>query len=302
MHGYFFDAPPQEESPDGSNPMDLSPQLPLRNLGAEVENIEKFFLLGLITPAPERNVLKELEVDFKERAKTGDLQALQNFIEPHLQTPDIRILHNIDFIQKELSHAPKEINDYYEFRHDSARNFIKRLRRVCRRLQDFCGKTFTMTSCEMDRLEAIMRACQHPNIAFGNGLNYLRFIGTNDQPTGLISALPALIVAYSLIHQVPGQVKELEEKFTEDLFRWKTLSALNEPDPFGLFEEAVCAAFALKSFPKATAFYVPGNEMVPPGVANRYPGDPIVVAQLQSVAFDFFLQASCGKSSMLCLC
>jgi hypothetical protein len=246
MHGYFFDAPPQEESPDGSNPMDLSPQLPLRNLGAEVENIEKFFLLGLITPAPERNVLKELEVDFKERAKTGDLQALQNFIEPHLQTPDIRILHNIDFVQKELSHAPKEINDYYEqliertqpgphdlhsppdaqvpadkivdytesyrFRHDSARNFIKRLRRVCRRLQDFCGKTLTMTSCEMDRLEAIMRACQHPNIAFGNGLNYLRFIGTNDQPTGLISALPALIVAYSLIHQVPGQVKELEEK------------------------------------------------------------------------------------------
>ncbi|EXM02331.1 hypothetical protein FOIG_06590 [Fusarium odoratissimum NRRL 54006] len=36
-------------------------------------------------------------------------------------------------------------------------------------------------------------------------------------------------------------------KFNEDLGRWKTLSTQNQPDPFGLFQEVVGAAFALKS-------------------------------------------------------
>ncbi|KAG7434794.1 hypothetical protein Forpi1262_v005122 [Fusarium oxysporum f. sp. raphani] len=145
--------------------------MPLRDLDSEIENIEKFFLLGLSQPAQERDGLKELEANFKKSAKTGDLQALQTLTNPHLQTPDINILHSIDFIQNELSLASKEINDYYH-----------------------------------------------------------------------------------LIHQAPGQVKELEQKFNEDLGRWKTLSAQNQPDPFGLFEEVDGAAFALKTFPRAAPF------------------------------------------------
>ncbi|KAM5384885.1 hypothetical protein ACJA88_002732 [Fusarium oxysporum] len=104
------------------------------------------------------------------------------------------------------------------------------------------------------------------------------------------------------IKLAPGQVKELEQKFNEDLGRWKTLSAQNQPDPFGLFQEVVGAAFALKSFPRAQPLSVPGNEGLPPRVANMHPFNPNVFAQLQYVAFDFFLQASSGKSSMPCLC
>ncbi|KAH7178566.1 hypothetical protein DER46DRAFT_633268 [Fusarium sp. MPI-SDFR-AT-0072] len=302
MHQYPFYEPPQEESPDGSGPMSLSPQLPLRDLDSELENIEEFFLLGLSQPAQERDGLKKLEADFKESAKTGDLQALQKLINPHLQPPDVRILHNIDFIQNELSLAPKEISDYYQLRYDSARNFIKRLRLVCRRLQGFCTNRLSLKGCEMDRLGRLEGLCQHPDVVLGNGLHYLRLIGTNDQPVDLISTFAALIVVYSLIRQVPGQVKELEEKFNEDLGRWKTLSTQNQQDPFGLLEEVVGAAFALKSFPRAAPLYVPGNEGIPPGVANMHPFNPNVFAQLQSVAFDFFLQASSGKSSMPYLC
>ncbi|RKK74700.1 hypothetical protein BFJ69_g8267 [Fusarium oxysporum] len=178
--------------------------MPLRDLDSEAKNIEKLFLLGLSQPAQERDGLKELEANSKESAKTGDLQALQTLTNPHLQPPDIKILHNIDFIQNELSLASKEISDYYQF--------------------------------------------------------------------------------------------------NEDLGRWKTLSAQNQPDPFGLFEEVVGAAFALKTFPRAAPLYVPGNEGLPPRVANMHPFNPNVFAQLQSVAFDFFLQASSGKSSMPCLC
>lgn len=94
--------------------MSLFPQMPLRDLDSEIENIEKFFLLGLSQPAQERDGLKELEANFKESAKTGDLQALQTLTSPHLQPPDIKILHSIDFIQNEFSLASKEISDYYQ--------------------------------------------------------------------------------------------------------------------------------------------------------------------------------------------
>ncbi|ENH65237.1 hypothetical protein FOC1_g10005767 [Fusarium oxysporum f. sp. cubense race 1] len=201
---------PPQESPDGSSPMSLFPQMPLRDLDSEIENIEKFFLLGLSQPAQERDGLKELEANFKKSAKTGDLQALQTLTNPHLQPPDIKILHSIDFIQNELSLASKEISDYYQ-----------------------------------------------------------------------------------------RQAKS--KSWNRNLGRWKTLSAQNQPDPFGLFEEVVGAAFALKTFPRAAPLYVPGNEGLPPRVANMHPFNPNVFAQLQSVAFDFFLQASSGKSSMPCL-
>ncbi|KAI3587625.1 hypothetical protein IWW34DRAFT_813216 [Fusarium oxysporum f. sp. albedinis] len=293
---------PPQESPDGSSPMSLFPQMPLRDLDSEIENIEKFFLLGLSQPAQERDGLKELEANFKESAKTGDLQALQTLTNPHLQPPDIKVLHSIDFIQNELSLASKEISDYYQLRYNSARNFIKRIKLVCRRLQKFLTKEPSVTGCEKHRLRTTQGLFRHPKVVLGNGLHYLRLTGTNYQPLDLISAFSALIVASSLIHQAPGQVKELEQKFNEDLGRWKTLSAQNQPDPFGLFQEVVGAAFALKSFPRAAPLYVSGNEGLPPRVANMHPSNPNVFAQLQSVAFDFFLQASSGKSSMPCLC
>ncbi|EXM33551.1 hypothetical protein FOTG_02183 [Fusarium oxysporum f. sp. vasinfectum 25433] len=293
---------PPQESPDGSSPMSLFPQMPLRDLDSEIENIEKFFLLGLSQPAQERDGLKELEANFKESAKTGDLQALQTLTNPHLQPPDIKILHSIDFIQNELSLASKEISDYYQLRYNSARNFIKRIKLVYWRLQKFLTKELSVTGCEKHRLRTTQGLFRHPKVVLGNGVHYLRLIGTNYQPLDLISAFSALIVASSLIHQAPGQVKELEQKFNEDLGRWKTLSAQNQPDPFGLFEEVVGAAFALKTFPRAAPLYVPGNEGLPPRVANMHPFNPNVFAQLQSVAFDFFLQASSGKSSMPCLC
>uniref|UniRef100_A0A0D2XK28 Uncharacterized protein n=1 Tax=Fusarium oxysporum (strain Fo5176) TaxID=660025 RepID=A0A0D2XK28_FUSOF len=154
---------PPQESPDGSSPMSLFPQMPLRDLDSEIENIEKFFLLGLSRPAQERDGLKELEANFKESAKTGDLQALQTLTNPHLQPPDIKILHSIDFIQNELSLASKEISDYYQ-----------------------------------------------------------------------------------------RQAKS--KSWNRNLGRWKTLSAQNQPDPFGLFQEVFGAAFALKSFPRAAPF------------------------------------------------
>ncbi|EWZ00669.1 hypothetical protein FOYG_00487 [Fusarium oxysporum NRRL 32931] len=293
---------PPQESPDGSSPMSLFPQMPLRDLDSEIENIEKFFLLGLSQPAQERDGLKELEANFKESAKTGDLQALQTLTNPHLQPPDIKILHSIDFIQNELSLASKEISDYYQLRYNSARNFIKRIKLVCRRLQKFLTKELSVTGCEKHRLRTTQGLFRHPKVVLGNGLHYLRLTGTNYQPLDLISAFSALIVASSLIHQAPGQVKELEQKFNEDLGRWKNLSVQNQPDPFGLFQEVVGAAFSLKSFPRAAPLYVPGNEGLPPRVANMHPFNPNVFAQLQSVAFGFFLQASSGKSSMPCLC
>ncbi|EWZ46710.1 hypothetical protein FOCG_11408 [Fusarium oxysporum f. sp. radicis-lycopersici 26381] len=287
---------PPQESPDGSSPMSLFPQMPLRDLDSEIENIEKFFLLGL----------------------------------------NIKILHSIDFIQNELSLASQEISGYYQsliqrtqpgphdfhsspypqmptdkivdytesyrLRYNSARNFIKRIKLVCRRLQKFLTKEPSVTGCEKHRLRTTQGLFRHPKVVLGNGLHYLRLTGTNYQPLDLISAFSALIVASSLIHQAPGQVKELEQKFNEDLGRWKTLSAQNQPDPFGLFQEVVGAAFALKSFPRAQPLSVPGNEGLPPRVANMHPFNPNVFAQLQYVAFDFFLQASSGKSSMPCLC
>ncbi|KAF4498357.1 hypothetical protein FAGAP_5482 [Fusarium agapanthi] len=310
---YHYHDPPQEESPDGSNLMSLFPQMPLRDLHFELENITEFFSLACTAPAEDRDNLKDLEDDFRESMKRGDLQALQELINPYLQPPNIRILHNIDFIQNELSDAPKEISDYYQHliqrtkpgphdlqvppkakaqtnkintileytnsydsRYDSARNFIKRLR----------------LRCEMDRLGEVMELCLQPGDALENGLQYLQSIGTNDQPVDLISALPALIVAYSLIHQVPGQDKELEERFNKDLGRWKAISIQNQPDPFSLFEGAAGAAFAVKSFPRAADLYAPGNEVIPPNFANMYPPNLNRTAQLQSVAFDFFLQAS----------
>ncbi|KAF4440194.1 hypothetical protein FACUT_3717 [Fusarium acutatum] len=303
---YPYQEPPQEESPDGANGMSLFPQMPLRDLDSELQNIQEFFSLGCNAPAQDRDNLKELEADFRESAKTGDLQALQELINPYLQPPEIRILHNIDFIQNELSNAPKEISDYYQqliqctqpgphdlhasleaqeptdrifeyteshkSRYDSARNFIRRLR----------------LRCEMDRLVEVKGRCQQPGVILQNGLQYLQSIGTNGQLVDLISALPALIVAYSLIHQVPGPVKELEERFNKDLGRWKVISVQNQPDPFSLFEGAAGAAFAVKSFPNDADLYAPGNEVI----ANMCPLNLNRTAQLQSVAFDFFLQAS----------
>lgn len=237
---------PPQESPDGSSPMSLFPQMPLRDLDSEIENIEKFFLLGLSQPAQERDGLKELEANFKESAKTGDLQALQTLTNPHLQPPDIKILHSIDFIQNELSLASQEISGYYQsliqrtqpgphdfhsspypqmptdkivdytesyrLRYNSARNFIKRIKLVCRRLQKFLTKELSVTGCEKHRLRTTQGLFRHPKVVLGNGLHYLRLTGTNYQPLDLISAFSALIVASSLIHQAPGQVKELEQK------------------------------------------------------------------------------------------
>ncbi|KAJ4101467.1 hypothetical protein NW756_001888 [Fusarium oxysporum] len=150
-----------------------------------------------------------------------------------------------------------KIVDYtesYRLRYNSARNFIKRIKLVCWRLQKFLTKELSVTGCEKHRLRTTQGLFRHPKVVLGNGLHYLRLIGTNYQPLDLISAFSALIVASSLIHQAPGQVKELEQKFNEDLGRWKTLSAQNQPDPFGLFEEVVGAAFALKTFPRAAPF------------------------------------------------
>ncbi|EMT66302.1 hypothetical protein FOC4_g10006703 [Fusarium odoratissimum] len=121
---------PLKESPDGSSPISLFPQMPLRDLDSEVENIEKLFLLGLSQPAQERDGLKELEANFKESRRQATYRL--------------------------LSLAPKEISDYYQ--------------------------------------QLIQRT-----------------------------------------------------QFNEDLGRWKTLSTQNQPDPFGLFQEVVGAAFALKS-------------------------------------------------------
>ncbi|KAK2133674.1 hypothetical protein NOF04DRAFT_1342103 [Fusarium oxysporum II5] len=232
---------PLKESPDGSSPISLFPQMPLRDLDSEVENIEKLFLLGLSQPAQERDGLKELEANFKESRRQATYRL--------------------------LSLAPKEISDYYQQLiqrtqpgpHDFHSSPYPQMPTdkilVCRRLQKFLTKELSVTGW---------------------------LIGTNYQPLDLISAFSALIVAPSLIHQAPGQVKELEQKFNEDLGRWKTLSTQNQPDPFGLFQEV--------------------NEGLPPRVANMHPFNPNVFAQLQSVAFDFFLQASSGKSSMPCLC
>ncbi|KAG7418014.1 hypothetical protein ACKAV7_003270 [Fusarium commune] len=260
MHQYPFYEPPQEESPDGSGPMSLSPQLPLRDLDSELENIEEFFLLGLSQPAQERDGLKKLEADFKESAKTGDLQALQKLINPHLQPPDVRILHNIDFIQNELSLAPKEISDYYQ--------------QLIQRTQPGPHDFHSSPDAQMPT-DKIVDYTESYRLRYDSARNFIK-----------------------RLRLVPGQVKELEEKFNEDLGRWKTLSTQNQQDPFGLLEEVVGAAFALKSFPRAAPLYVPGNEGIPPGVANMHPFNPNVFAQLQSVAFDFFLQASSAIQEM----
>ncbi|KAF4960987.1 hypothetical protein FGADI_637 [Fusarium gaditjirri] len=303
MNQHSFHEPSLEESPNDSNPMGLPPQMPLRNLDSEVENIETFFLLARTQPAQERDGLKELEAGFQEFVTTGDLKALRKPIELHLQPSDIRILRNIDLIQNELSHAPREISDYYQQLiqgtqpgpHDFHSSHDAQM--PTEKIVDYTESyrlryKLSLEGCEMDSLEQIEALCQHPDAVLGNGLHCLKFIGTNDQPLDLISTFPALIVAYSLIPQVPGQVKELEEKFNQDLGRWKTLSTRNQPDLSGLFEGAIGAAFAVKFFPKAANLYMPGNEVIPAGVANMYPFDPNVFAQLQSVAFDFFLQAS----------
>ncbi|KAJ0142792.1 putative oxidoreductase DltE [Fusarium oxysporum f. sp. albedinis] len=287
---------PPQESPDGSSPMSLFPQMPLRDLDSEIENIEKFFLLGLSQPAQERDGLKELEANFKESAKTGDLQALQTLTNPHLQPPDIKRTQPgpHDFHSSPYPQMPTDkIVDYtesYRLRYNSARNFIKRIKLVCRRLQKFLTKEPSVTGCEKHRLRTTQGLFRHPKVVLGNGLHYLRLTGTNYQPLDLISAFSALIVASSLIHQAPGQVKELEQKFNEDLGRWKTLSAQNQPDPFGLFQEVVGAAFALKSFPRAAPLYVSGNEGLPPRVANMHPSNPNVFAQLQSTKNDIAIQ------------
>ncbi|RBR18695.1 hypothetical protein FVER53590_07420 [Fusarium verticillioides] len=297
---YLIHELPQEESPDGSNRVSLFPQMPLLDLDSKLQNVRKFFHLASIAPARDRDNLKELEANFKESVKTKNLQDLQELINPYLQPPDIRILHNIDFIQNELSDAPGEISDYYQqliqctqpgshdlgvspnaqestdrifehtgtykSRYGSARHFMRRLR----------------LHREMDRLEEVKERCQHPGVVLGNGLQYLQSIGMNNRRVDLISALPALMLAYSLIHQVPGPVKELEEKFNEDLGRWKTISIRNQPD-LRLFEAAAGAAFAVKSFPQA---------------ADMYQLNLNCTAQLQSVAFDFILQASSAIQEM----
>ncbi|EWG47271.1 hypothetical protein FVEG_07420 [Fusarium verticillioides 7600] len=313
---YLIHELPQEESPDGSNRVSLFPQMPLLDLDSKLQNVRKFFHLASIAPARDRDNLKELEANFKESVKTKNLQDLQELINPYLQPPDIRILHNIDFIQNELSDAPGEISDYYQqliqctqpgshdlgvspnaqestdrifeytgtykSRYGSARHFMRRLRLVCRRLKKFCGCRGSLKHREMDRLEEVKERCQHPGVVLGNGLQYLQSIGMNNQRVDLISALPALMLAYSLIHQVPGPVKELEEKFNEDLGRWKTISIRNQPD-LRLFEAAAGAAFAVKSFPQA---------------ADMYQLNLNSTAQLQSVAFDFILQASSAIQEM----
>ncbi|KAF5255497.1 hypothetical protein FOXYS1_14091 [Fusarium oxysporum] len=255
---------PPQESPDGSSPMSLFPQMPLRDLDSEIENIEKFFLLGLSQPAQERDGLKELEAYFKESAKTGDLQALQTLTNPHLQPPDIKILHSIDFIQNELSLASQEISGYYQ----------SLIQRTQPGPHDFHSSPYPQMPTDK-----IVDYTESYRLRYNSARNFIK-----------------------RIKLAPGQVKELEQKFNEDLGRWKTLSAQNQPDPFGLFQEVVGAAFALKSFPRAQPLSVPGNEGLPPRVANMHPFNPNVFAQLQYVAFDFFLQASSGKSSMPCLC
>ncbi|RKK79336.1 hypothetical protein BFJ68_g16231 [Fusarium oxysporum] len=255
---------PPQESPDGSSPMSLFPQMPLRDLDSEIENIEKFFLLGLSQPAQERDGLKELEAYFKESAKTGDLQALQTLTNPHLQPPDIKILHSIDFIQNELSLASQEISGYYQ----------SLIQRTQPGPHDFHSSPYPQMPTDK-----IVDYTESYRLRYNSARNFIK-----------------------RIKLAPGQVKELEQKFNEDLGRWKTLSAQNQPDPFGLFQEVVGAAFALKSFPRAQPLSVPGNEGLPPRVANMHPFNPNVFAQPQYVAFDFFLQASSGKSSMPCLC
>ncbi|KAM0078609.1 hypothetical protein ACKRZS_009332 [Fusarium odoratissimum] len=207
-HQYPLDEPPQE-SPDGSSPISLFPQMPLRDLDSDVENIEKLFLLGLSQPAQERDGLKELEANFKESAKTGDLQALQTLTNPHLQPPDIKILHNIDFIQNELSLAPKEISDYYQ----------QLIQRTQPGPHDFHSSPYPQMPTDK-----IVDYTESYRLRYNSARNFIK-----------------------RIKLAPGQVKELEQKFNEDLGRWKTLSAQNQPDPFGLFQEVVGAAFALKS-------------------------------------------------------
>ncbi|KAF5631646.1 uncharacterized protein FTJAE_7847 [Fusarium tjaetaba] len=313
---YLIPELPQEESPDGSNHMSLFPQMPLQDLDFKLQNVRQFFHLACIAPARDRDNLKELEANFRESVKTGNLQDLQELINPYLQPPDIRILHNIDFIQNELSGAPEEIRDYYQqliqriqpgphdlrvspnaqestdrileytgtykSRYGSARHFMRRLRLVYRRLKKFCDCRGSLQHREMDRLEEVKERCRHPAVVLGNGLQYLQSIGTNNQRVDLISALPALMLAYSLIHQVPGPVKELEEMFNGDLGRWKTISIQNQPD-LRLFEAVAGAAFAVKSFPQA---------------ADMYQLNLNSTAQLQSVAFDFILQASSAIQEM----
>jgi hypothetical protein len=242
---YLIHELPQEESPDGSNRMSLFPQMTLRDLDSKLQNVREFFHLACIAPARDRDNLKELEANFRESVKTDNLQDLQELINPYLQPPDIRILHNVDFIQNELSDAPEEISDYdqqliqrtqpgpqdlgvspnaqestdrifeytgtYKSRYDSARHFMRRLRLVCQRLKKFCDCRGSLKHREMDRLEEVKERCQHPGVVLGNGLQYLQSIGTNNQRVDPISALPALMLPYSLIHQVPGPVKELEE-------------------------------------------------------------------------------------------
>ncbi|KAF5985844.1 hypothetical protein FCOIX_1831 [Fusarium coicis] len=285
---YLIHELPQEESPDGSNRMSLFPQMPLRGLDSKLQNVREFFHLACIAPARDRDSLKELEANFRESVKTDNLQDLQELINPYLQPPDIRILHNIDFIQNELSGAPEEISDYcqqliqrtqpgphdlgvppnaqestdrifeytgtYKSRYGSARHFMRRLRLVCQRLNKFCDCRGSLKHREMDRLEEVNERCQHPGVVLGNGLHYLQSIGTNNQRVDLISALPALMLAYSLIHQVPGPVKELEEMFNKDLGRWKTISIRNQSD-LRLFEAAAGAASAVKSFLQAADMY-----------------------------------------------
>ncbi|KAH7211765.1 hypothetical protein DER44DRAFT_860159 [Fusarium oxysporum] len=167
---------PLKESPDGSSPISLFPQMPLRDLDSEVENIEKLFLLGLRKP------------------KTGDLQALQTLTNPHLQPPDIKILHNIDFIQNELSLAPKEISDYYQ----------QLIQRTQPGPHDFHSSPYPQMPTDK-----IVDYTESYRLRYNSARNFI--------------------------------------KFNEDLGRWKTLSAQNQPDPFGLFQEVVGAAFALKS-------------------------------------------------------
>ncbi|RKK25011.1 hypothetical protein BFJ66_g16052 [Fusarium oxysporum f. sp. cepae] len=230
---------PPQESPDGSSPMSLFPQMPLRDLDSEIENIEKSFLLGLSQPAQERDGLKELEAYFKESAKTGDLQALQTLTNPHLQPPDIKILHSIDFIQNELSLASQEISGYYQ----------SLIQRTQPGPHDFHSSPYPQMPTDK-----IVDYTESYRLRYNSARNFIKRI------------------------------------------------KLNQPDPFGLFQEVVGAAFALKSFPRAQPLSVPGNEGLPPRVANMHPFNPNVFAQLQYVAFDFFLQASSGKSSMPCLC
>ncbi|KAF9774084.1 hypothetical protein IL306_007964 [Fusarium sp. DS 682] len=331
MAQFYFPSAPKPnpmESSDNSNLMNLSLHQTLQVLDATAGDIPKFYRLGLVTPAKERKHRQNLEASFKQLAKNGNLEALRDFVEPRLLSEGIRILHNANFIQNDLSQGPKEIYDYYmqliertkpvshvdqfppaaqepadriveytesyRIRHDSAHNFVKRLRCTCQRIKKFCAKKLTVAGCDF-RFKAMLETCREERL-LKDGLSYLKKIGTDEKPPKLFSALDALVVAYSLIHQVPGQVKEkeLEKKFIRDLSRWEMLIGQGERDLFDLFKEISVAAFKANSFPRASASYVQLDKETPPGITNMYPDNDNVVAQFQSVAFEFFL-GSCSS-------